>query len=260
MNNELKLLFEWLCANRLSLNVDKTEFIIFRPPRKSIPSRIILTLNRTKIHESHKIKYLGLILDDRLTSMSHINELSKKLCRSIGILFKIRDCCPKPVLRSLYFSIFNSHLAYGLPVWGYADKTYLDKIFLLQKKAIRAISFSDFNAHTSPLFKDLKILSLYDLVQYQMSSLMWDLDHNTLPGSLSSYFSKRKIVHDHLTRHAYNDKYSIKKCNTNRYGINSFQVQGSLTLNKLKDIDIYLKSHSKFAFLNNLKLQYLETY
>jgi hypothetical protein len=56
MNSELKLLYEWLCANRLFLNVDKTEFIIFRPPRSNLDNRVVLKLNNTRIHESRKIK------------------------------------------------------------------------------------------------------------------------------------------------------------------------------------------------------------
>ena len=78
MNKELKLLLEWLCANRLSLNVAKTEFIIFCPPRMNPKERIFLELKRTKIFESPKIKYLGLILDSRLTWKFHIAELTKK--------------------------------------------------------------------------------------------------------------------------------------------------------------------------------------
>ena len=91
MDKELKLLYDWLCANRLSLNVAKTEFIIFRPPRVNLEDRIVLKLNRTKIYESTKIKYLGLILDSRLSWKYHISELSKKLSRSVGMLYKIRD-------------------------------------------------------------------------------------------------------------------------------------------------------------------------
>ena len=90
MNNELELLFDWLCANRLSLNVAKTEFIIFRPPKMNLDKRVVLTLNHKKIFESRKIKYLGLLMDDRLTWKFHINELSKKLNRSVDMLFKIR--------------------------------------------------------------------------------------------------------------------------------------------------------------------------
>ena len=116
MNKDLKCLYEWLCANRMSLNVGKTKFMIFRPPRKSLPDRIVLTLNRTKIYESSKIKYLGLILDSRLTWKEHINELTKKLSQSVGMLYKTRDFCPTSILKSLYHSIFTSHASYGLPV------------------------------------------------------------------------------------------------------------------------------------------------
>ena len=108
MNKDLKALYEWLCANRLSLNVSKTEFIVFRPPKKSLSNRIVLTLNRTKIYESTKIKYLGLILDARLSWKDHICELAKKLSRSVGMLYKSRDFCPTSILKSLYYSIFHS--------------------------------------------------------------------------------------------------------------------------------------------------------
>ena len=85
INKDLTLLFQWLCANRLSLNVSKTEFIIFRPPKRALTERVILTLNNKKIHESYKIKYLGLILDTRLNFKAHIHELAKKLSQSIGM-------------------------------------------------------------------------------------------------------------------------------------------------------------------------------
>ena len=99
INNELKLLFDWLCANRLSLNVAKTEFIIFRPPRKKLHKRVYLKLNGVKIFESTKIKYLGVILDNKLSWKHHISELSKKLNRAVGMTYKIRDNSTPEVLR-----------------------------------------------------------------------------------------------------------------------------------------------------------------
>ena len=104
------------------------------------------------------------------------------------MLYKICDYTPKSILRSLYFAIFHSHLSYGLPVWGNADRIYMDNIVKLQNKAIRAISFADFNAHTSPLLKETKILSIDDQTQFQISSLMWDLDNDLLPPSLLLLF------------------------------------------------------------------------
>ena len=227
VNKALKKLVEWLRANRLSLNVDKTEFIIFRPPRLSC-ERITLNLDGKKIFESTNIKYLGLLMDSRLTWKFHINELSKKLSRAIGILYKIRAYSPKSIMISLYFAIFHSHLAYGLPVWGSANEKLINNIVLLQKKALRIITSADYHAHTKPIMKENKILSLTDQRHYQIASLMWDLDHNSLPPSLSSYFKKRNDVHDRHTRLAGDGKYNIPKTRTITHGTSSVQVQGTL--------------------------------
>ena len=77
---------------------------------------MLLELNRTKIHESTKIKYLGLILDRRLNWDFYTNELAKKLSRAVGMLYKIRDSAPinkctiKPYI--LVFSIPILHMAF----------------------------------------------------------------------------------------------------------------------------------------------------
>ena len=164
----MKFVFEWLCANRPSINVTETEFIIFRPPNKPFNQRIVLKLNGIKIFESPKIKYLGVILDPFLRWNHHINELSKKLNRAIGMIYKIRYNCTKSVLLSLYFSLFHSHLSYGLSVWGTSNTGYLSKLELQQKKVVRAITFSDFYAHTSHLFKSLNILKIKDLFNHKI--------------------------------------------------------------------------------------------
>ena len=79
MNRDLAALYDWLCANRLSSKVAKTEFTIFKPQHKVLESRITLKLAGKKIFESPKVKYLGIILDSKLCWKTHINELSKKL-------------------------------------------------------------------------------------------------------------------------------------------------------------------------------------
>ena len=113
VNKDLQLLYEWLCANRLSLNTGKTEFIVFRPSRNKTSERLTLKLHHTKLFESSKIKYLGIIIDNKLNWKGHITELSKKLSRAVGLIYKIRHTRPTAVLRSLCFSIFHS---YGLMV------------------------------------------------------------------------------------------------------------------------------------------------
>ena len=260
LNNELKLLFQWLCANRLSLNVAKTEFIVFRPPKRSLNQRIVLKLNGTKIFESPKIKYLGVILDSRLCWNHHINELTKKLNRAIGMIYKIRHNCTPKVLVSLYFTLFHSHLSYGLLVWGKSNDRYLSKIFLLQKKVIRAITFSDFKAHTATIFKNLNILQLKDLVNYKTISMMWDFEHNTLPNSLASLFTLREEIHNRNLRDKNKNKiYTAHRFN-NRYGFDSFTRHGAILLNKVKDLPFYDNGTSKTTFLSKFKCNILDTY
>ena len=205
------------------------------------------------------MKYLGLLLDTRLNWKALIHELSKKLSQSIGMLYKIRKSCDQRVLLSLYHAIFNSHMIYGLPVWGNTTDNHLQRIITLQKKAIRAISYSGFNDHTSPIFKKLNILKLKDQYDYQLASLLWDLDHETLPMSLSSYFSKVNVTHSHETRQATANLYRVSRANTH-YGRNSFQIQGSTFLNKLKNNVIYSNALNKSNFLIHFKKSIIELY
>ena len=91
LNKDLALLCNWLCANRLSLNAEKTEFIVFRPPSCKTFERVTLKLHHSKLFESSKIKYLGIILDNKLNWKAHTIELAKKLSRAVGLLYKIRN-------------------------------------------------------------------------------------------------------------------------------------------------------------------------
>ena len=260
INDELKLIFDWLCANRLSLNVAKTEFIIFRPPRKKLEQRVYLKLNGVKIYESTKIKYLGIILDNRLTWKHHVHELSKKLNRAVGMIYKIRDNCSDSVLRSLYFSLFNSHLTYALSVWGNCDAIHSNKLLLLQKKIVRAISFAKFHDPSKPLFKELNILSFDDLYKCQLASLMWDYDHGNLPDNLNSLFTSRESIHSVNLRNSANHRlYTSFKWNT-KYGTKSFSQVGSQLLNELKDLNFYDTMGNKKAFMKKYKQTFLDIY
>ena len=258
INHELKKLFEWLCSNRLSLNANKTEFLIFRPPRANL--RVTLRLNGVTIFESPKIKYLGIILDSRLTWKHHVNELCKKLGRSLGMLYKTRKLCNENILRSLYFSLFNSHASYGLAVWGQCLSEYYVKIERLQKRIIRAIKFADFNAPSKPLMKELQILSIKDLYLTKIASLMWDFDHGLLPDTLNKLFSRRSSVHNVNLRNVSEGRlYTATRYNTN-YGSNSFSSIGSKLLNDLKDSGLYKYTDSKLVFMKKYKKSLFDLY
>ena len=203
---------------------------------------------------------MGIIIDPFLRWDHHINELNKKLNRAIGMIYKIRYNCTKDILVSLYFSLFHSHLSYGLSVWGTSNEGYLAKLGLLQKKIIRSITFSDFYAHTSPLFKDLNILKIKDLYSHKIGSLMWDFYHNTIPDTLSRLFTRRNVIHTRNLRDKNKNKlYTAHRFN-NKYGYDSFVYCGAVLLNKLKYLPFYKTCDTKSIFVNKYKNILLDSY
>ena len=146
INTDLKNLSNWLNANKISLNVKKTETIIFKSRRKKYEGVIKLKLNRQRLHSSNNVKYLGIKIDENLNWKHHINEVSTKLIRTNAILFKIRN---SKLLRSIYFAIFESHLNCSSLVWAHNPGS-IKRLIILQKKTLRIINFKPRNCHTSP--------------------------------------------------------------------------------------------------------------
>ena len=165
VNADLKSLYLWLLANKISLNRDKTELLFFKKSgNKFSYSDSEIKLNGTRLYPTDHIKYLGIYLEESLSGVYHCNELIKKLRRANGMLAKIRHYVPENELKSIYYAIFNSLMIYGCQVWGQNKNTAVKKIFQQQKYAVRIITFSDFRACTDPLFKKLGILKISDYI------------------------------------------------------------------------------------------------
>ena len=94
VNRELKKVKMWLDVNKLSLNIDKTNFIIIKSPQHSSPETICIKIGKFPIKQSHYVKFLGVLLDESLLWKYHLTELSKKLARTCGMFFKIDTSCP----------------------------------------------------------------------------------------------------------------------------------------------------------------------
>ena len=113
VNLDLKNLTYSLNANRISLNVKKTELVIFKNQRKKLDSSIKIKLNRKRLHPSKSVKYLGIKIDENLNWKQHIHDIAIKLNRANSLLYTIRNYVNKHILRTIYFSIFNSHINYA---------------------------------------------------------------------------------------------------------------------------------------------------
>ena len=110
------------------------------------------------LKEVDHAKYLGTLIDNKLSWTFQINAVSLKNSKGIGLLAKVRHYVPSSILRSLYFSFMNSYIDYNLLNYGMASQTNLNVINSKIKKAVRIISFKDRDDHTDPLLKELGIM------------------------------------------------------------------------------------------------------
>ena len=151
----MKNLSNWLNANKISLNVSKTELIIFKPRMKKVDFDFKLKLNGKIIHPTKYVKYLVLKL------MRDLCYVAIKLNRDNAMLCKVREFVNGRALKLIYHAIFDCHLNYVNTVWS-QSKNSLNHLFLLQKKVLRIISFECRNAHSNPLFYRNEIVKLHD--------------------------------------------------------------------------------------------------
>ena len=112
------------------------------------------------------------MLDSHLKWDKQENSISKKIKRNIGILSKLRYYLGTDVLINLYYSFIYPFLTYSLIVWVNTYPTTIKPLFILQKRAIRTITFTRFDEHSSPLSKKVSILKLFDLIKFQRSLLL----------------------------------------------------------------------------------------
>ena len=256
VNTELKYVKQWLDANKLSLNINKTNYMFFHSPGATLPVNAAIKIGNRFISRVKYMKFLGLLLDEHLCWKYHLSQLSKKLSRTCGILLKIRNYLPTDILRCIYNSLFMSFLQYGIVVWGQTFSSYIEPIFKLQKKAIRTISHQTAFSHSLPLFKGLHLLRVSDVFKYKLLTFVYDSMTMMAPSCFHGYFSLSSTVHNHETRQSCrNDLYLIRK-NTLRYGLGSIRYLGSKLWNELpREIRA---SASRFIFKKKLQKHLLE--
>jgi len=136
------------------------------------------------------VKYLGILIDCNLKWKHHINFISLKISKTIGILARLRHFVPTETLLMIYRSLILPYLSYGICVWGCAAKSYIGKLLILQKWALRLIYFAPSDVHAIPLFIQSKILPVNMIYMYFEAAvnLMHDFRKKTSPFAYQSSF------------------------------------------------------------------------
>ena len=179
LDTELPKVNDWLVANKLSLNTKKTKAMVFRHKNKSPKPLVKIMLNGIHIEEVSSMKYLGIILDHKLTFKEHTDHIKNKIIKANRLLARICHFVKEKELKSFYYAHIHSHIVYGSIIWGGAAPSYLNNIQRLQEKSFRLMTFSK-SAIIDPMLKQIDILSVKKTLSLARSCFVWKIAHGFL--------------------------------------------------------------------------------
>ena len=234
LNIDLKLLLKWLKSNRISLNVKKTEAVLFKTLNKKLNFNLKIKLDGKRLSLSPSAKYLGTFIDENLSLSKHQEYISNKLRRSNGILSTLRNFLPMNILRSMYFAIFHSHLEYAIEIWGLNISKH-SRIYKLQKSAVRIMTFSDQRTHSPPIFQMLDIPPLPLFIISKNIQLVHQTLNNNVPEAVQDILDLRYTTNPFGTRSESNKLLSKPLVRTTKFGIKSIKYQAVVNWNALQN-------------------------
>ena len=167
-NHDLNIFKSWSDANRLTLNIDKTNCILISNILDSVPAGNI-KLDDIELEFISDIKYLGVIIDNQLKFDKHVNYICGKIAKSIGVLLRCKSYVPLSGLRCIYFSIIHPYISYCLPIFGSIYAVHLNPLKILQNRAIRIITGGGYYDNLNRLYKTANILRIDDLFKFSLA-------------------------------------------------------------------------------------------
>ena len=197
-------------SNRLTLNYSKTKCVLFSNVKnKSNNDFCIDTLNGT-LPKKNAIKYLGVMVDHKLTWEEHTRYIIQKLTKARGILAKLRHHAPQSILINVYYSIVYRHLYYGVTSWGNTAAKYTDRIQIEQNSIVKIITKLPFiKTKISPLYDKLNLLRLSDIYKLEVLKFMFSFKKKILPNCFKGYFTIPSEIHEYPTRFACDDNWAV---------------------------------------------------
>ena len=257
INHDLSQIVQWLRANRISLNTNKTELIIFRPKNKSITKHLNFRISGQKTNETKQTKYLGIYLDEDLTWEFQLKQIKTKLSRSCVLLAKLRYYVKTDLLRTVYFAIFDSVIRYAIQVWGLHNNQAINEIEKLQEKAIRIMSFKGRNDNTNSRFKKLEIMKFKDILRYNNVIFAYDQINAKLPEIFKDFFVTAENQHNYNTRGTTNKTIMKTTANSTTYGLNSLNYRAASDWNQISK---NLNTEDKSQLIKSLREYIVNSY
>ena len=250
VNSELKLIDDWLQNNKLSLNYSETCYLLFnKHPHILVNSKFSVHMNHSKIEKSNSVKYLGLLIDDKLNCSAHAQYLSLQLAKCCSMLYQVRGYVTEQTLIMLYHSFACSRISYRITAWGTAANKYLKEIETKLNKIMRTITWNKKFSRATQLYKNLKLLKLRGVYNLELVKFMHQIYSNKI-------FTKLEKIHSHKIRTPSSSNFFSPRVSKNA-GQKKLGYRGVKLWNSL---DESLKSKSLILFKKNYKKNRLQLY
>ena len=241
MNCELQKLFDYCALNKLSVNMNKTNFMVVTSIKKKH-----FSINIHNIERKNCIKYLGIYLDEHLNWKNQIAHVNSKIAKNIGIFYKLRNLLNIKMLKQLYYNLNYPYLTYGIMSWGITYATNLTKIRTKQNKCIRSIFFANHMESPNIYYKLLGILNFDCIVKFKIVLFAKKLsnDASKFPYLFHNYLIPISDIHNYNTRLSASDNFYRPNARTS-YGQFTFKF----TTSKLwTSVPTHLKQSGSKAF------------
>ena len=198
IEKEFQKVLEWLAANKLIINISKTQLMVFT--NTSNRDNVSITVNNQIINEISETKFLGVMLDNKLYWDAHIKHITDKMSKSVSILKMLKHTFPTSALKTIYHSLIYPYFNYCNLIWGSAASSYLQPLTLMQKKCIRIISKAGYYDHTEPLFKDQNVLTVPKMFDYNCTKFIYKCYNNKNYANFKNKLVMNSDIHSYNTR------------------------------------------------------------
>ena len=256
-NNSLTLLNDWFRCNKLSLNVDKTNYSVFSKSGCDV-NRHNIVVDGNPLSNVTCVKYLGMFIDNHLTWSQHIQLIHDKLIKFTSIFYKVRNYMLTDVLKNLYYAFVYPHVLYGIELYANTHASYLSKLNSLNNKILRILQNKSRKCGTICLYNKYNVLPICKLHQFQLLCLVHKSVYHSsrLPVVFNNYFTANYSIHDYNTRFKNNLYVS---CVQSESGKKAVKFKASQLWNKLPvcvkqivSIPIFKRELKSFLFRNDI--------
>jgi len=196
-------LYDWITENRLTLNIDKTCYMIFLPNSKHvIQDNFSITINSHILTRVAHTKFLGVVIDDKLTWKNHIEDITLYLRKQVGIFYKISNYLPIPVLKLLYFALIHSKIIYAIELYANTFTTYLHDLIILNNRLLKISQKAKRSTHTDELYLNFNTLIIPQLFKLRILLFIHAIINKSslLPPMFYNCLTYNQQIHHYGTR------------------------------------------------------------